>query len=669
MKFLRKVSINIVVLLISILCFSFTVSAVSFDEINSPEIFLKQNDSDTCTLAAAAMLVRRAAYASGNANWSAITENSMRSTAWVEGVGLRFNFTYSGISVKDGTMSGNAENTTALIALLKNHPEGIVIYDYQAPHAILVTDYTNGQFYCADPARNVASGRIPVSLASISVNNADAYWYVSSPSVSVQGSASGSESGSSSSDKNENVGPTVSGMKTISRPSEIDGLENQDLGMIFYKAKWNSLTTITVPERGWVIMDTTYDPWIGAMAVYMNPSLTKAANRFYNGRVGGFGRNGFYLEKGTYYVQAYDGGGGYVSFSDDLEITIYAYFIPSSSVLSTSVSLAPDSSAATLHCTSTMGDGTFYRWVKDVSTTDKITEESFYSNRSAIADIEVRENGTYSVRISSNNQEWESYPVDVQITVNGIAPKSKECEHEYKVVTDQEPTCAKAGSQHQECTICGHKETSTVIPATGNHTYGNWAVVEQATATKTGSKQRTCSVCGAQERRSVEKLVPTIKLSATSIKLKVKQSTTKVKVSGLARGDAVASWKSSNTKIVTVNNKGKITAKAKKGKATITVTLKSGLSRNIIVTVQKQVVACTKITLNKKSITLKKGKTFALKATINPFTCVQKAKYTTSNKSVATVSASGKIKAKKKGTATITVTVGKKKATCKVKVK
>ena len=79
-------------------------------------------------------------------------------------------------------------------------------------------------------------------------------------------------------------------------------------------------------------------------------------------------------------------------------------------------------------------------------------------------------------------------------------------------------------------------------------------------------------------------------------------------MSGLASGDAVASWKSSNPKIVTVNSKGKIKAKAKKGRATVTVTLKSGLSEDIQVTVQKNEVACTKVTLNKKIRDAEKGK-------------------------------------------------------------
>ena len=70
-------------------------------------------------------------------------------------------------------------------------------------------------------------------------------------------------------------------------------------------------------------------------------------------------------------------------------------------------------------------------------------------------------------------------------------------------------------------------------------------------------------------------------LNMKEIPLKVKQSTAAVKVSGIASGDSIKSWKSSNTKVAQVNTKGVITAR-KKGKTTITV--KSG-SKKVKVTV------------------------------------------------------------------------------------
>jgi hypothetical protein len=157
--------------------------AANFGDINQPSVFVKQQTKSTCTLASAVMMVRRAAMATGNSNWAAITESSMRGTAWKEGSGLYFNFTYAGIKVSNGKLYNNSSNVNALISLLQEHPEGIVIYDYAKPHAILLTDYTGGTFYCADPANSVASGRIPISSASITINSADAYWYVQSPKV------------------------------------------------------------------------------------------------------------------------------------------------------------------------------------------------------------------------------------------------------------------------------------------------------------------------------------------------------------------------------------------------------------------------------------------------------------------------------------------------------
>lgn len=79
--------------------------------------------------------------------------------------------------------------------------------------------------------------------------------------------------------------------------------------------------------------------------------------------------------------------------------------------------------------------------------------------------------------------------------------------------------------------------------------------------------------------------------------------------------------------------------------------------------------AVTSIKLNKSSVTLKKGETSQLTATVSPGDATDKTvTYSTSNSKVATVSSSGKITAKGGGTATITAKAGGKTATCKVTV-
>ena len=86
----------------------------------------------------------------------------------------------------------------------------------------------------------------------------------------------------------------------------------------------------------------------------------------------------------------------------------------------------------------------------------------------------------------------------------------------------------------------------------------------------------------------------------------------------------------------------------------------------------KKAVKAKSVTLNRKNVTLEKGKKLKLKATVKPKKATQKKiVWSSGNKNVATVSSKGVVKAKKKGTAKITAKIKgtKKKAVCKVKVK
>jgi len=134
-------------------------------------------------------------------------------------------------------------------------------------------------------------------------------------------------------------------------------------------------------------------------------------------------------------------------------------------------------------------------------------------------------------------------------------------------------------------------------------------------------------------------------------------------------------YRSGNSKVVSVNAKGQITAK-KKGTATVSVKTTDGT--NIVVYYRvtvKQLV--TSVKLNKKAISLKakgkaKQKTYTLKATVTKGANNKKVKWTTSNKKVAVVNSKGKVTAKKKGTCYISVTStdgSRKSAKCKVTVK
>lgn len=130
-------------------------------------------------------------------------------------------------------------------------------------------------------------------------------------------------------------------------------------------------------------------------------------------------------------------------------------------------------------------------------------------------------------------------------------------------------------------------------------------------------------------------------------------------------------WSSSNTKIATVDAKGKITAK-KAGTVKITATSKdnSKVKATCTVTVKQKAKS---VKLNKKSVVIKKGKKYQLKATVSPKNTTNKAlTWKSTNTKIATVSSKGKVTAKKKGKCYIKVTTkdgSKKSAKCKITVK
>ena len=236
-------------------------------------------------------------------------------------------------------------------------------------------------------------------------------------------------------------------------------------------------------------------------------------------------------------------------------------------------------------------------------------------------------------------------------------------------------TCEKDGlTEGSHCSVCNKVLTERQkVPATG-HKFSSWKTTSQATVFSSEQQLRSCSVCGKSENREVgNKLQRTMTVSATSLPLKTKQKTTVLRVSGLAVGDSIISWKSSNTKVAKVsgraNGTSTITAGNKKGTAKITITLKSGLQKVVKVTVQKTAVKTKKITGVAKNLKLKRKQKAVLRPVIAPVTSKQKITYKSSNTKVAIVNSKGQITAKKKGTAVITVKSGSKTVKCKVTVR
>lgn len=206
-----------------------------------------------------------------------------------------------------------------------------------------------------------------------------------------------------------------------------------------------------------------------------------------------------------------------------------------------------------------------------------------------------------------------------------------------------------------------------VVAKAHEHSYTTWKKVSSATVFAPEKQESTCDFCGEKTTKTVgEKLTPTVKLTATKLALKTKQSVT-VRATGLAKGDYVKSWTSSKKSVATVDKNGKITATSKEGTAVITVTLAS--KKNAKVTVTVKMIRTTKLTKVPKTLSLTTGKKYTLKPVVTPSNSQEKVTYKSSNTKIATVSSTGVITAKKVGKVTITVQSGKQKATVTLTVK
>ena len=151
--------------------------------------------------------------------------------------------------------------------------------------------------------------------------------------------------------------------------------------------------------------------------------------------------------------------------------------------------------------------------------------------------------------------------------------------------------------------------------------------------------------------------------SVDKVSLYVGYKTYQVKLKNLAK-TATVTYKSSNTKIAKVSNKGVITAVAK-GNTTISVTMKQNkktYTSKIKVTVDSPVIKITKKTDN-----LIVGGTYTFAATATGTD--SKVAWQVSDTSLASIDGvTGEFKALKKGTVTVTASAGKLKITSKVTI-
>lgn len=170
------------------------------------------------------------------------------------------------------------------------------------------------------------------------------------------------------------------------------------------------------------------------------------------------------------------------------------------------------------------------------------------------------------------------------------------------------------------------------------------------------------------ERTPAEVAVSGVSIDQSSVEMTIgekKQLSATVTPSDAT--DQSITWSSSKKSVATISNQGLVTAIAE---GTTTIKARAGEKTSAcIVTVRKEIIAVTSITLDKTSLSLVKGESETLVATVNPSNATHtKVSWTSTAPGVATVDSEGNVKAIANGNATITAQVDDIKATCPVTV-
>jgi uncharacterized protein YjdB len=235
-----------------------------------------------------------------------------------------------------------------------------------------------------------------------------------------------------------------------------------------------------------------------------------------------------------------------------------------------------------------------------------------------------------------------------------ITPSEANCtvtsSDESVVSFTQDPTTGKVTAKGEKAGTATLTFTYT-IPATYEvDDEGNYVLDENGYQIITSAEETTVKNC----EFIVEDPVTEVSAKAAKSTIYVKGTTTVKADVDNPVGDT--KFKSSNTKVATVNSKGKVTAK-KAGTVKITVT-NNGVSDTVKITVKNPTVKAAKSTIKVKKST-----------TIKVTGAVGKVTFKSSNKKIATVNSKGKVTAKKAGTVKITVKASNinKKVTIKVK--
>ncbi|CAM4015764.1 Ig-like domain-containing protein [Mesobacillus zeae] len=277
------------------------------------------------------------------------------------------------------------------------------------------------------------------------------------------------------------------------------------------------------------------------------------------------------------------------------------------------------------------------------------------SSNPSIATVDTRGNvkaiKAGKTSITATAQGDTAIKNSVEVTVTDIVPTSLKLSRSALNITNNQTvkiTATVAPTNAVNKTIVWKSSNNKVATVDSK---GNIKGIANGSAAITATSQANPKV---YKKVNVKVSTKTVKINKTSLSLIAgKTGTLAATVSPADSTNKDVTWKSSNKKIATVDSKGKVTGKAK-GTATITATVQGAKAAKVKVTVTPP-VAAKSVKLNRTMVTLGKGKTLTLSATVSPSNTTNKTvRWKSSNTKVAKVNSSGKVTAVGAGTAKIT---------------
>ncbi|MDE5586362.1 MAG: Ig domain-containing protein, partial [Muribaculaceae bacterium] len=261
--------------------------------------------------------------------------------------------------------------------------------------------------------------------------------------------------------------------------------------------------------------------------------------------------------------------------------------------------------------------------------------------------------------------EFDSTSAFLGITVTGIALSKTELSLTEDETAALTVTFTPANASNQGVTWSSSDESVAVVSLQGLIT-AKQAGTATITATSANGLTASCEVTVAA------KVIEVTGITLSNTELKITEGETATLTATVAPDNATdksVTWTSSDASIASVSSDGVVTA-LKPGNATITATSSNGKTATCAVTVAANIISVESITISKTELSLTEGDTATLTATIAPENATDKTvTWTSSDASIATVSADGTVTAVKAGTATITAaSANGKTATCSVTV-